>query len=258
MEQNENLNGNVYKDSIKKWDISWLGVIRYIVIPLVASLLGALIASQYTLYNVKYSIQETRRQSLRNDISMLKIVDTELERNLSFLLQNRVYIPVVDFNEINVEKDVERFINGQFKDNNQRANYDRNLSREVIIAFIKGSYTSPIAGMQIGQTQIPDQYFLVGAWFGIRRVSSEIDFDVIKIIDDLYIKIDKINNDISYVDKMVNYYSIVHFNNVNRIRLAIKSIENNLAAISKDEIQNVKNKIRDEIVKLKKDLDKFS
>jgi hypothetical protein len=263
MEQYKNLNENVYKDPIKKWDISWLGVLRYILIPLVAALLSALLASHYTLYNVKYSIEESgktsRRQSLHNDISILRVVDTELERNMVFLLQNQVYTPLVQFKEINIEKDVERFIAEQFKSSNQKTNYDRNFMRDAIIAFIKGSDASPVVAMEIGQTQIPDQYFYVGAWFSIRRTASEIDFEIVKLIDEFYIKIDKINNDISYVDKIVSYYSAVHFNNVNRIKLAIKSIENNLAAISRSgEIQNVKNKIRNEMERLRKQLEKIS
>jgi hypothetical protein len=255
---------NTDKDETRKWNIPWTEIIKDTLIGLIIGIIVAIVTvssqSNYTLRNAVYNIEEQRKidrtRSLKDDIAILKNVNIELERNMEFMSKNLVFAPVVYFREIDVEKDVESFINERFNDNTGITDNNRNFIREVF-EFIKGTASSPLENRQIVDTKIPDRLLFSGGWFNNKRVVTDIDPELIKLIEELCLKIGKINHDISYITNMVDQFVILRIDSVHRIEQAIESIKSNLDTISKSEIQDVKNEIRKEIGRLEKELKKL-
>ena len=216
---------------------------------IIAAVIGALTAGLLSLAVGLYSMNKTFQMSqskelllgLRLDISALKNVDRELDENIKLLLSNNYKISAeLEPIEVKWPEFGKKKIDKEFK----------KWMDDYLQAIVGKMYV-------VKSVQLPPDRFVVGSWAINGPRSSDIDFELIQALNELYRKLQRAN---AFLDQMAELFPSARITEATR-----NGIENNvprynsaIAEVTQTKLVQVKNRITDEIRKLQKRRDEIS
>jgi len=212
---------------------------------ILSAILGALFTGVVSLsaglYSLTKSFELTQKKDLlnrlRDDITILKKTEKELDHNLAlFLTQN-----------IQVDIEVEKVPLPVFEKDDKKE----------MIQFYE-EFQKRFAGepYKIKKATIPTEMFVLSAWPYGGPLTTEIDFDLVQNISELYRKLSLINrlmDDIRYISDNRRLYP----RDIERINELKESIKSNITYITQEKILNLKNQISHEINRLAEERQKI-
>lgn len=214
---------------------------------ILGGILGALIAAVLSLavglYNLNRSFELTLKKDhlygLKSDISLLKNVERELDENLNLLLNHNYHI-VLEAEEIKLPK----------------FSVDKKEDEEFIKNLLE--YIEPIRGKLFKVTKIeyPSDKFIVDAWQPAGPTMSDIDFDLIQLLNDFYRKLTRINK---FIDgaKEISQGMTIFFSQLNTAKNSVPLYNEMVNEITQKSILNLKNMVTKELDRLKKERNKI-
>jgi hypothetical protein len=203
---------------------------------ILGGILGALVTGVVSLsvgiYNLNKTFELTDRKERRNEVSeilyMLRKVEKELDYNLFLLLTGnmvpKVIFKIMPYPLLNMK--------------------DPELKKiaEMASGFFEGY-------LVVEETPPPPSYFRAAMWYHSR--TSYIDFDLSEAINELYIKLRRVNENISEVHSELRYnISYIPPQKASYINERVRQAETDIKSISKDEILAIKNKVSEAVRRL--------
>jgi len=214
---------------------------------ILAAIFGALLAAVLSLtvglYNLNRSFELTQKKdllySLKTDITLLKNVERELDESLNLFL-NHNYQIVIEAEEITLP---------QFPVEDKK---DEELAKKLI------EYIEQFRGKMFKVTKIesPPDKFIVDAWQPAGPTVSDIDFDLIQLLNDLYRKLTRINKFIDGANEISQGMMLSH-SQFNTAKSSVPRYNKMVNEITQKNILNLKNRIAQELNKLQKERNKI-
>ncbi len=207
------------------------------------ALLTAVLSLTVGLYNLNRSFELTQKKdflySLKTDITLLKNVERELDENLNLLL-NHNYQIVIEAEEITLP---------QFPVEDKK---DEEFAKKLT------EYIEQLRGKMFKVTKIeyPPDKFIVDAWQPAGPTVSDIDFDLIQLLNDLYRKLTRINKFIDGANEISKGMMLLH-SHFNTAKSSVPRYNKTVNEITQKNILNLKNRIAQELNRLQKERNKI-
>lgn len=207
------------------------------------ALLAAVLSLTVGLYNLNRSFVLTQKKdllySLKTDITLLKNVERELDENLNLFL-NHNYQIVIEAEEITLP---------QFPVEDKK---DEEFAKKL------AEYIERFRGKMVKVTKIeyPPDKFIVDAWQPAGPTVSDIDFDLIQLLNDLYRKLTRINKFIDGANKISQGMMLFHYQ-FNTAKSSVPRYNKMVNEITQKNILNLKNRIAQELNRLQKERNKI-
>lgn len=208
------------------------------------ALLTAVLSLTVGLYNLNRSFELTQKKdllySLKTDITLLKNVEKELDENLNLLL-NHNYPIVLEAQEIALP---------------QLPVEDK---KDEEFAAKLTEYIEQLRGKMFKVTKIeyPPDKFIVDAWQPAGPTVSDIDFDLIQLLNDLYHKLTRINKFIDGANEISQGMMLFH-SQFNTAKSNVPRYNKMVNEITQKNILNLKNRIAQELNRLQKERNKIT
>ena len=207
------------------------------------ALLAAVLSLTVGLYNLNRSFELTQKKdllySLKTDITLLKNVERELDENLNLFL-NHNYQIVIEAEEITLP---------QLPVEDKK---DEEFAKKL------AEYIEQFRGKMFKVTKIeyPPDKFIVDAWQPAGPTVSDIDFDLIQLLNDLYRKLTRINKFIDGANEISQGMMLFHYQ-FNTAKSSVPRYNKMVNEITQKNILNLKNKIAQELNRLQKERNKI-
>ena len=207
------------------------------------ALLAAVLSLTVGLYNLNRSFELTQKKdllySLKTDITLLKNVERELDENLNLFL-NHNYQIVIEAEEITLP---------QFPVEDKKD--------EEFVKMLT-EYIEQLRGKMFKVTKIeyPPNKFIVDAWQPAGPTVSDIDFDLIQLLNDLYRKLTHINKFIDGANRISQGMMLLH-SQFNTAKSSVPRYNKMVNEITQKNILNLKNRIAQELNRLQKERNKI-
>ncbi|KPA14181.1 secreted protein [Candidatus Magnetomorum sp. HK-1] len=207
---------------------------------IIASLLTGFISMASGLYTLSKSFELTQKKDyvyqLKLDINLLQKTAKELDSIISLLFTN-----------MKLEVEFEEYF--------PRLTTNENSSITVNNLQINGNHDKNILKMyKVKSVIIPDETFSLCIWPISGPSVTEINFDLVVKLNELYLKLFKINENIDNIWSLLLKERIGHLFH-QKIKKLKKVINNNISDISSEKIVELKDNIRDEVNRLQKKID---
>lgn len=206
---------------------------KEIVVGLLSALATASLSLAVGLYSMNKNFQLTQNKellfSLRTDISNLRKVERELDENLKLLLNSKYQL------KVEIERKNISFPPPSKKDS------DKEFSKWFT------EYMESILGARyiVKSVQIPSDKFLIDAWQPNGPVVSDIDFELIQELNELYRKLTRINK---YLENLASLTvgTFLDESMKNGLEQNIPLFNAMVSEISQSKILQLKNKVIEE------------
>ena len=206
---------------------------KEIVVGLLSALATASLSLAVGLYSMNKNFQLTQNKellfSLRTDISNLRKVERELDENLKLLLNSKYQLKV----------EIER------KNISLPPPSKKDSDKEFSKWFTE--YMESILGARyiVKSVQIPSDKFLIDAWQPNGPVVSDIDFELIQELNELYRKLTRINK---YLENLASLTvgTFLDESMKNGLEQNIPLFNAMVSEISQSKILQLKNKVIEE------------
>jgi hypothetical protein len=213
----------------------------------VGGVFGALLTAVFSLsigmHNLNKSFELTLKKdqlySLKSDLTLLRNVERELDENLNLLLSHDYKIEY-DTEEINTPE----FPIGDGNDEEYEKKINE-MARQYMIQMIGHRF-------KVTKLEVPSEAFIVDAWQLSGPIVSNIDFELIQTLNELYRKLIRINSFI-YSMKTLSVGMMIDEADINSIENGIPRYDRMLNEISKNTILDLKNVVAKELIKLQKE-----
>lgn len=210
---------------------------------IIGGLLTAALSLAVGLYNLNKSFELTIRKdqlySLKTDIYLLRNVEKELDENVNLLLNNTY--------KIEIETEEIELPNIPVSEGK-----DKTKEREFNEFFNKYLQQLRCRIYKVTKIQHPPDEFIVNAWQLSGPPVSNINFELIQKLNELYRKLSRINKFIVNANG-ISDGMIISESTVNSIKNSVPEYNNAIADISQKNILNLKNEIAQELIRLHKE-----
>jgi hypothetical protein len=210
----------------------------------IGALFAAVLSLGVGLYNLNKSFELTQKKellfSLRTDITLLRNVERELDGNLHLLL-NHDYKILLETEEVELPK----------------LPVEDKKDEESVKQLTK--YLESLHGkvFKVTKIQYPPDKFVVDAWQPSGPTVSDIDFELIQMLNDFYRKLLRINKFIEGAGAISKDMLLFHAQ-LNTAKREIPHYNKAISEITQKKIINLKNKIAQEVNRLQKERNKIS
>lgn len=214
---------------------------------ILSGILGALLTAVFSLtvglYNLNRSFELSLKKDLlyglKTDITLLRNVDRELDENLNLLLNNNFKISI----------DTEEVTLPPFpfdKEEDEEAGKKMSEMINQYLIHIRGRL------FKVSKIEGPTEKFIADAWQPAGPTVSNIDFELIQKLNDLYRKIIRVNK---YIDgsKEISSGMILFEPNVNKLKTSVPEYNDSIGEITQNTVLNLKNEITKEINRLQEE-----
>ena len=214
---------------------------------LVGALITATLSLAIGLYSMNRSFQMSQKKdllfSLRTDITLLKKVESELDVNLNFLLNHnyRIVYEVETVPQPNLPVGMKE---------------DKEVG-EIMQQWL--DYMSQLQGgrlCKISKIVLPPNNFAADAWPSGGPAISDINFDLLQKINDLYRIFARVNKFIKNM-RAIHPGSVHSASVVNNLNTIIPQYNSVIGEITQNKIVQLKNEISKELDRLKKEYDQI-
>ena len=211
---------------------------------ILGALLTGIISLSAGLYSLTKSFELTQKQDilfrLRVDINLLKKTEKELDQNMAFLL-TQSFLPSVEVEKLSYPT-MEKVTDEKQKE---------------IMQFYQ-EYQRTILGdpYKISKATIPKDLFVLTCWPYGGPTVTEIDFDLVQGLNELYRKLSQVNRSIDEI-RYISKNNILFRRDVEQVNELTDSISNDIVEITQEKILRLKNKIAIEINGLQSEREKI-
>jgi len=202
---------------------------------IVYAIFGALVTGCISMATAYYNMSKTFKLSqkkdyhyqLKVDINLLQRTSKELDSTISLLLSKNMALKV----------EFERYSPSTI---NEHSPITGNDLKEI------NNKNVNLQIYKVTKVLMPEERFFINSWPLTGPQVSEINFDLIDQLNDLFIKLFKINEDIDEVWSLLIRERIGYLF-YQKIKTLEKKVNENISDISSEKLVELKDKIRDEI-----------
>jgi hypothetical protein len=213
---------------------------REILSAIFGALFTAVLSLAIGLYSLNRSFELTQKKdllyNLKTDIILLKNVERELDENLNLFL-NHNYQILLEAEEI-------PFLSFPVEDGE-----DEEFSK------VLEDYFEQLFGkmFKVTKFEYPPNKFIVDSWQPSGPTFSYIDFELIQLLNDLYRKLNRINDFLDNIYSISQGMTLPYSDFYTITAVSLPQFNKTVNEITQKSILNLKNRISQELVKLQKE-----